>query len=141
MVGLIAAFWFATVAANLRRDKLDRQRADFARERENLRVKAEREKTRLVRKGKKDIASEARRAESRANRNVALVMVAAGAAGVLMMMSSFITLDLLLLTGTGGALGGYIAGRRWPPKSLGESGVEAPRHWLRKRSTARSLDQ
>ena len=78
VIGLIAAFWFTTVATNLRRDKLDRQRADFARERENLRVKAEREKTRLVRKGQKDIASETRRAESRANRKVALAMAAAG---------------------------------------------------------------
>jgi len=144
VIGLIAAFWFTTVATNLRRDKLDRQRADFARERENLRVKAEREKTRLVRKGQKDIASETRRAESRANRKVALAMAAAGAVGVLMMMSSFITLGLLLLTGTGSALGGYLAGRRWPPKRLVDSDSEvpeAPRRWLRGRSAIRSLDQ
>lgn len=145
VIGMVAAFWFTTVAANMRRDKLERLRADFARERENLRVKAEREKTRLVRKSQKDIAHETRRAESRANRKVALAVAAASAVGVLMMLSSFITLGLLLLTGAGSALGGYLAGRRWPTKGAGEEGSgeleRRPRRWLRLRSPAGPVDR
>ena len=120
-IALVAAFWFATLATSLRRAEMNRLQEDFARERENLRVKAEREKTRLADKSRKSIVSETRRAESRANRKVALAVAAASAVGVLMLLSSSIALGLTLLAGTGGALGGYVAGRRWSPRIGGES--------------------
>ena len=66
IIGLVAAFWFNALAADLRRRDLARLEAGFARERADLRVKAEREKTKLVRKSQKDVASGTRRAESRA---------------------------------------------------------------------------
>jgi Flp pilus assembly protein TadB len=111
-IGLIAAFWFSTVATGLRHGEIDRLRNDFARERENLRVKAEREKTRMVRQNQKSLASETRRAEGRANRKVAMAVGAVSAIGVVLMFASSLALGLSLLTGAGGALGGYITGRR-----------------------------
>lgn len=143
-IGLVAAFWFASVATNLRRDELHRLRADFAREREDLRVKAEREKTRLVRKSQKNVASETRRAESRANRKVALAVAAASAVGVLIVFTSSMALGLLLLSGAGSALGGYLVGRNWRPKARGGGGdiqtSDAPRRRLREESSAQPYD-
>jgi ABC-type transport system involved in cytochrome bd biosynthesis fused ATPase/permease subunit len=131
-IGLVAAFWFTTVASGLRRDEIHRLREDFARQREDLRVKAEREKTRLVRRSHKDASSEARRTESRANRKVAMAVAAASAVGVLMIFASSLALGLSLLTGAGGALGGYLAGRRWPPNALGLSETALPRKTRRR---------
>jgi Flp pilus assembly protein TadB len=119
-VGVVAAFWFATVAGNLRRDELERLRASFARQREDLRVKAEREKTRLARQSRKTLDSESRRAESRANRKVAVTVAGASALGVVMIFASSLALGLSLLTGAGGAVAGYLAGRRWPPSRLSD---------------------
>ena len=125
-ISVVAAFWFSTVAGSLRHSEIERLRAGFAKERENLRVKAEREKTRIERKNTKSIASETRRAESRANRKVAVAVAGASAVGVLMMFASSLALGLSLLTGAGGALGGYIAGRRWQPGSQPTLGVDKP---------------
>lgn len=125
MIGLVAAFWFSTVAAGQRRDALERLRGDFAREREDLRVKAEKEKTRLLQTGHRAMASATRRAESRANRKVALAVVATSAAGVLMIAASFMTVGLLLLAGAGGGVGGYIAGRRSALKTLPNDDIES----------------
>ena len=134
-IALVAAFWFTTVATSLRHDEVSRLRADFAREREDLRVKAEREKTRLLRKNQRSLTTETRRAESRANRKVALAVAAASAAGVVMVFTSSMALGLGLLTGAGGALGGYLAGRRSPARGR-EAGGEIARagargRWLR----------
>lgn len=125
-ISVVAAFWFSTVAGSLRQSEMERLRAGFARERENLRVKAERDKSRLERKNTKNIASETRRAESRANRKVAVAVAGASAVGVLMIFASSLALGLSLLTGAGGALGGYIAGRRWQPGSQPLLGVDKP---------------
>lgn len=115
-IGVVAAFWFATVAQNLRREELERLRADFAKERADLRVKAERDKQRAERRTRKDLVGESRRTEARANRKVAMIAASAGGLGVLMIFASSLALGLSLLTGAGGALAGYITGRRWPPR-------------------------
>lgn len=115
VIGLVAAFWFAALAAQLRRDEMERLRADFARQREDLRIKAERDKTQLLRKSQKTIASETRRAETRANLKVATAVAAAAGVGLLMILTNFMTLGLLVMSGAGGALGGYLLRRNWLP--------------------------
>lgn len=146
-IGLVAAFWFANVASNLRRGELERLRSSFAKQREDLRVKAERDKHRLLRKNQKDVSSETRRVESRANRKVAIAVAGASAVGVLMMFASSLALGLSLLTGAGGALGGYLAGRRSLDRAAGDNAeggaLAAPRRSLRRligQTTARAED-
>ena len=134
-IALVAAFWFTALATTLHRRELDRLRADFAREREDLRVKAEREKTRLVRDSHKSVSVQTRRAEARANRRVAMAVTAAAAVGLGIVMISSMVLGGLLLAGTGGALGGYLAGRRWPlpgrSSRLPDTVKLSPGRWLR----------
>jgi Flp pilus assembly protein TadB len=142
MISVIAAFWLSTLASGMRRDALDRQRESFAREREELRVKAEQAKTRLVHKGRKDLERATRRAESRANRKATIAIVAAGAAGVAMIAASFVTLGMLLLAGAGGAVGGYIAGhrsaKRMPTEADTRRQLPIQRRWLRERKASPS---
>jgi hypothetical protein len=115
-VGVVASFWFATLAQHQRSGELERLRAEFARERADLRVKAERDKQRAEQRTRKSLVGESRRAEARANRKVAMIAASAGGLGVLMIFASSLALGLSLLTGAGGALAGYITGRRWPTR-------------------------
>ena len=113
VIGLVAAFWFANIASNQRRDEIERLRLGFAAEREKLRVRAERDKTQLVRKSQKVLVAETRRAESKANLKVGAAVAAAAGVGLLMILTNFMTLGLLVMTATGGALGGYLLRRDW----------------------------
>ena len=116
VIGLVAAFWFANLASHLRRDQIERMRIDFARERERLRVQAERDKTKLIRKNQKTIVSETRRAETRANRKVGLAVAAAAGVGLVMILANFMTLGLLVMTAAGSGLGGYLLRRDLIPR-------------------------
>lgn len=116
VIGLVAAFWFANLASHQRRDEIARMRIDFAHERERLRVQAERDKTRLVRKNQKTLVTETRRAEKRASLKVGLAVAAATGVGLLMIVTNFMTLGLLLMTAAGSALGGYLLRRDWIPR-------------------------
>lgn len=118
VIALVTAFWFTHIVSHLRRDDVERIRSEFAEEREQLRVKAEREKTRLIRKNQKEIVAETRRAQGRANLKVGIALAVAAGSGVLMIVTNFVTLGLLLMTATGGALGGYLL-RRKPFLRLG----------------------
>jgi hypothetical protein len=113
MIALIAAFWFSTLSARRNQAELDRARHAFAREREQLRVSAEREKTRLVRQNHKTLTRQRRRTESRASMKVGTTVAAAAGVGLLMVLTNFITLGLLTMTGAGAALGGYLLHRKW----------------------------
>lgn len=111
VIALVTAFWFAHIVSHLRRDDVERIRSEFAEQREQLRVKAEREKTRLIQKSHKAMVSETRRAQGRANLKVGVALAVAAGSGVLMIVTNFVTLGLLLMTATGGALGGYLVKR------------------------------
>jgi len=123
VVALVAAFWFSMLATHLRREELEKVRAGFAKEREELRVKAEREKTRLVRRNQKALQKETRRTERRANVKVGGALSAAAVVGVFMVLTNFVTLGLLTITGAGGALGGYLLHRY---QSSGTEGLRLP---------------
>jgi len=121
VIGLVAAFWLVSLAGHLTHKRTERLRGDMererlvlAREREDLRVKAEKDKTRIVRQSQKAIARETLKAHSRANLKVSAAFAAAATVGVVMMVANFVTLGLLTLTGVGGAVGGYLIHRRQP---------------------------
>ena len=117
-IALVAAFWFASLAGHLRREEIHRLQAIFAKERENLRVKAEREKTKVVRQSHKTIVAETRKVSAKANVKVGAALAGAAGVGLLMVMANFITLGLLVVTGAGGALGGYLLKRKWVGQNM-----------------------
>lgn len=141
VIALVAAFWMSALAGHLRRDETERLKAEFAHERETLRVKAEREKTRIVRDSHKTIEKHTRRAEARANLKVGAAFTAAAGVGLLMLLTNFVTLGLLTITGAGSALGGWLLHRYQAAKAtpMIAAGNGAPwRKWLpdrRARST------
>ena len=140
VLGMFAAFWFVSLSRSETKDvvnkvKLELQEAankekmalqeevnktklDFAMERENIHVKAEKAKSKLVEKTQKQIASEYKKTQGRANLKVGAAFAATVAAGVLMLVIELLTFGLMTLTTAGGALGGYLVRARKAHKEI-----------------------
>ena len=108
VVALVAALWFHSLVSQARRLTRARLEERFSREREKLQVRAEREKTKVLEKNRQRLERERSRIQARAGRKVTLAMGGLLLAGGVMMFTQFMTLGLLLVTGTGGALAGYL---------------------------------
>ncbi|HIP80036.1 MAG TPA: hypothetical protein EYH07_16450 [Kiloniellaceae bacterium] len=107
-LGILTALWFGAIAAHLRKDEIARLKDQFAQEREKLKVSAERAKTRVVKQAQKEIHRQTRRTSAQANFKVGAAIAAAVGAGGLMILSQFITLGVITLATSGGALAGYL---------------------------------
>jgi len=105
---VLAAFWFSSMARQRHRDELETIKEEHAREREKIRVNAERQKARVVSKSQKEILKETRRAHAAANFKVGAAFAGALAVGAIMLYSQFVTFGLLILATTGGGLAGYL---------------------------------
>lgn len=108
IVGLITTFWFGSMSAQQNKDEISRLREDHAKERENLRVNAERAKTRVVKQAHKETIQEVRRTSTQANIKVGLAFAGAAGIGGMLLLTQFMTLGIMTLTAVGGALGGYV---------------------------------
>lgn len=106
-VGGIAALWLASTAGSTRREALARAKQGFTEEREALRVRAEREKARLVAEGHRKLARERDRLQGRANLKVGAAFAGVAGLGALMLLTQFVTFGLLTLAAGGGAAAGY----------------------------------
>ena len=72
----------------------------------------------MVKKTKKQIEVEARRAKTKANIKVGGAIAVAAGFGVMMLLTQFVTLGLLTLTTAGGAVGGYLVRSRKEQEAL-----------------------
>jgi predicted phage tail protein len=109
LFSVLAAYWFAAMSRQHHARELDSLKEAHAREREKLRVNAERQKTRIVNASQKQILKETRRAHASASFKIGTTFTAALALGALMLYTQFVTFGLLLLTTAGGGLAGYLA--------------------------------
>jgi hypothetical protein len=117
-ISFLSAFWFSSMAHHLRKDHLSRANEQFARERESLRVNAERSKARTVKQAQKDIAREARLTHARASFKVGAAFAGVMAVGALLLLTQFLTVGIIALSTAGGALGGYLYRGRQYKKDL-----------------------
>ncbi len=108
ILSMLAAFWFASIASHQHKHKLTKVIEQHAREREEIRVKAEQQKTKIVRQSQRQIAKETSRANAKASFRVGAAFATAAGVGGLMLFTQFITVGLLILATTGGGLVGYL---------------------------------
>ncbi|MFZ0611398.1 MAG: hypothetical protein WAM73_04100 [Desulfobacterales bacterium] len=108
MAGCLTAFWFGSLSAHQRKDDIGRLKEQYAREREAIRVNAERAKTRLVKQAHQETLQAVQRSNRRANIKVGLAFAGAAGVGGFLILMQFMSLGLLTLAGAGGALGGYL---------------------------------
>ncbi len=108
IAGLLTAFWFASIAAHLRKDEINRMSETHYRDRETLRMNAERAKVELLKKAQRTTLKEVRRSSTRANIKVGLAFAGMAGLGGVLILTQFMSLGLLTLATVGGALGGYL---------------------------------
>jgi hypothetical protein len=108
IVGFLTAFWFGSIAAQQRKDEITRLKEHHAKKREDIRVNAERAKTKLVKQSQRKTLQEVRRSSTRANIKIGLAFAGAAGLGGLLILTQFMSLGWLTLTTVGGALGGYL---------------------------------
>jgi hypothetical protein len=109
ILNVVTGLWFASITSHLRKDALAKASEQFSKEREKLRVNAEQQKTRLLRKSHEQINKATNRAHAKANFKVGAAFTGIIGAGLLMIFAQFMTLGILTLAAGGGALAGYLA--------------------------------
>ena len=108
LISMVTAFWFGSIAGHIKKDAVARAREDFARERENLRLNAERQKSRIIKKSHEQLIKETNRVHARTSFKLGAGFIGIIGAGALMIFSQLLTLGLLTLSMGGGALAGYL---------------------------------
>ena len=81
IAGFLTAFWFGSIAAHQRKDEISRLKEYHAKERETIRVNAERTKSKIVKQVQRKTQREVRRSSTKANIKVGLAFAAAAGLG------------------------------------------------------------
>lgn len=113
LVGFLSAMWFASIYSDGSKLAVSQAKEGFSREREKLRVKAEKEKARLMVSGEKRAAKGARGGGGAGGRGIGIglkgntAMIGAVGVGAVLLFSQFVTLGLAALAAVGGSMVGY----------------------------------
>ncbi|WPD22904.1 MAG: hypothetical protein SD837_22320 [Candidatus Electrothrix scaldis] len=141
---LLMALWFSSLARQNNFAAMESLKEAHAKEREKLRVNAERQKNRLVNKKHKEILRETKRAYAMANIKAGTVVTGLVVLGGVLLYTQFITFGSMLLTAGGGGLLGYLARAkqenlfRRGPSSLSELSPKATEKQEQKKLTKTS---
>jgi len=115
LIGVIAALWFSAIASHASLHSHARASEKFNRQRDRLRRQAEKEKTRELRDTHRQVLRETRRLQNRSTLKLGAALSGIAGLGVLLLFTQFMTLGLLAVSATGGALLGYgIRARQYP---------------------------
>lgn len=104
---LLVALWFASVADHVKNKAVAQAKHGFVREREKLRVNAEKEKSKVIKQSHQQAAKATNRAQSKANFKTGVALAGVMGLGAIMVFSQLFTLGLITLSTAGGALLGY----------------------------------
>jgi ABC-type nickel/cobalt efflux system permease component RcnA len=107
LIGLLAALWFSSVASHCNQQTLARASEKFNKERERIRRRSEKEKTKEIKDSHRQLLRETRRVQSRSSVKLGAALAGLATVGVALFFTQFMTLGLLALSLTGGALVGY----------------------------------
>ena len=112
---MIAAFWFTAITSHANQRSFTKASEKFNRQRDYLRRQAEKEKTREIRNSHEQILRETRRVQNRSILKTGLALAGVAGLGVLLLFTQFMTLGLLAVSATGGAILGYgFRARQYP---------------------------
>jgi len=130
LIAMFVALWFSTIASHASQHSYVRASEKFNRQRDRIRLQADKEKTREIRNSHEQILRETRRLRARTTLKLGTAMTGIAGLGVLLLFTQFMTLGLLAVSATGGAMLGYgIRARQYP--AIGS----------RENATAGSLDE
>jgi len=107
LIALVVSLWFRTLAEYTRKDGEEKVKEKYLKERETLKVNAERAKTKVVKQAQKDITREAKVTHAKANFKVGVAVAGVIGVGGLFLIAQMFSVGLILLSAGGGAMGGY----------------------------------
>ena len=107
LVGLLAALWFSSIASHCNQQTLAKASEKFNKERERIRRQSEKAKTKEIKDSHRQLLRETRRVQSRSSVKLGAALAGLATVGIALFFTQFMTLGLLALTLTGGALVGY----------------------------------
>jgi hypothetical protein len=107
VLGTLTALWFSTILHHARKDAVIRIKDDFSKEREKIRLRAERDKTKVIQQSHQQIMKDRNRTQAKASLKVGASFAGMVGLGAVMLLSQFVTFGLLTLSTAGGALAGY----------------------------------
>ncbi|MBT8074225.1 MAG: hypothetical protein HKP21_11005 [Xanthomonadales bacterium] len=115
LIGVIAALWFTSITSHASQQSLARASEKHQRQRDRIIRRAEKEKTQEIRNSHQQVLRETRRVQSRSALKLGTALTGVAGLGVLLMFTQFMTLGLLAVSATGGALLGYtVRSRQFP---------------------------
>lgn len=105
---LLTVFWFASIITHAKKDAMAQLQEGFSREREKIRIRAEREKSKVIEKSHQRIIKDRSRTQAKANTKSGAMFAGVLTLGVILVFTQFFTFGLLLMTTAGGAIAGYL---------------------------------
>jgi Flp pilus assembly protein TadB len=107
-LGLLSAFWFSSITHHAKKEATAQIQEGFSREREKIRVRAEREKSRMMEKNHQRFIKERDRFQTRSNIKSGALFAGVLTLGGILAFTQFFTFGMLLMTTAVGALSGYL---------------------------------
>jgi len=124
LIGVIAALWFTSITSHASQHSVIRASEKYQRQRDRIIRQAEKEKTREIRNSHQQLLRETRRVQGRSSLKLGTALTGVAGLGVLLLFTQFMTLGLLAVSATGGALLGYgVRARQYP--ALGRKSAAA----------------
>lgn len=115
VIGVLAAFWFTSITSHASQQSILKASEKYQRQRDRIIRRAEKEKTQEIRNSHQQLLRETRRVQSRSTLKLGAALTGVAGLGVLLLFTQFMTLGLLAVSATGGALLGYgIRARQYP---------------------------
>ncbi|MFZ1345278.1 hypothetical protein [Thiothrix eikelboomii] len=108
IIATLMALWFGAMSNQQRKDEIMRLQASHAREREQIKVNAERAKHQVTKEAQKQVQQAIKRTTAQANFKLGLAVAGVASVGGFLLLTQFISLGILLLGTAGGTLGGYL---------------------------------
>ncbi len=105
---LFAALWLASLARGHSAESVLRAEADLARERERQRRLTAEERARTVERARKQVKRETQRVRNRSSVKLYGGFAGIAALGALLLLTQFLSLGVLLISSSGGAIAGYL---------------------------------
>jgi len=106
--GLFAALWLSSMAHGDSKEALLRAEATLAKEREKHRRVTERERHKATETARKTLQREFNRGKTRTNLKMGGAVAGMAGLGTLLLLTQFMSLGILLMSSSGGALAGYL---------------------------------
>jgi hypothetical protein len=116
-ISLIIAFWFTSITKYHTKEIINKMEINFANEREKLKINAEKAKREIEKEAhkeaQKNIIRETTKTHAKANFKVGASFAGVLGIGALFVFAQMVTVGLIALSATGGAIGGYyLRGKR-----------------------------